>query len=129
MLDELLFFFLISVSENKKAGKHFGNMLYYKKLEYKQIKRLGEVNYKMSEADNYLEELDKITKEINATENKISKIKGRSDSLQDEVSEHKEELEALGHSFGSIQEIEDFKKEKEERIQSLINNYKSELSI
>lgn len=83
----------------------------------------------MATSDNYLEELDKIKKEISDTEIKISKIKGRSDSLQEEVSETTAELEALGHTFNSIQEIEDFKNEKEERIQSLIRNYKAELSM
>lgn len=83
----------------------------------------------MSKAENYLEELDKIKKEISETEIKISKIKGRSDSLQDEVTETTEELEGMGHTFDSIQEIEDFKNEKEERIEQLIANYKSELNI
>lgn len=83
----------------------------------------------MSKADNYLEELDKIKKEISDTEIKVSKIKGRSDSLQDEVNETTEELESMGHSFASIQEIEDFKDEKEARIETLISNYKSELSM
>lgn len=83
----------------------------------------------MSKADNYLEELDKIKKEISDTEIKISKIKGRSDSLQEEVTETTEELEAMGHTFSSIQEIEDFKDEKEKRIEQLIANYKSELSM
>ena len=83
----------------------------------------------MSKAENYLEELDKIKKEISETEIKISKIKGRSDSLQEEVTETTEELEAMGHTFSSIQEIEDFKDEKERRIETLIANYKSELSM
>lgn len=83
----------------------------------------------MSNADNYLQELEAIKKEISDTEIKISKIKGRSDSLQEEVTELTEELESMGHTFDNIQEIEDFKNEKEERIQSLIRNYKSELTM
>lgn len=83
----------------------------------------------MTKSENFLADLDKIKKEISDTEIKISKIKGRSDSLQEEVSETTEELEALGHTFDSIQEIEDFKNEKEQRIQTLISNYKTELSM
>lgn len=83
----------------------------------------------MPQSDNYLEELEAIKKEISDTEIKISKIKGRSDSIQEEVSELTEELESKGHTFTSIQDIEDFKNEKEVRIQRLIRNYRNELSM
>lgn len=83
----------------------------------------------MASSDNYLEELEAIKKEISDTEIKISKIKGRSDSIQEEVSELTEELEGLGHTFTSIEDIENFKNEKEVRIQRLIRNYKEELSM
>ena len=83
----------------------------------------------MGSSDNYLEELEAIKKSISDTEIKISKIKGRSDSIQEEVSALTEELESQGHTFASIQDIEDFKNEKEVRIQRLLRNYRDELSM
>lgn len=83
----------------------------------------------MASSDNYLEELEAIKKSISDTEIKISKIKGRSDSIQEEVSALTEELESQGHTFASIQDIEDFKNEKEVRIQRLLRNYREELSM
>lgn len=83
----------------------------------------------MASSDNYLEELEAIKKSISDTEIKISKIKGRSDSIQEEVSALTEELESQGHTFTSIQDIEDFKNEKEVRIQRLLRNYRDELSM
>ena len=82
----------------------------------------------MSNTDNYLEELEEIKKSISETERKISTIKGRTDSIQEETRELRNELADMGYTFNSIDDIEAFKEEKEERINELIRNYKSELS-
>lgn len=83
----------------------------------------------MSKTSNYLEELNAIKEERNDKEIKISQIKGRTDSLQEEVNELTEELESKGLTFDTLADIESFKQEKEARIEELITNYKSELSI
>lgn len=83
---------------------------------------------RVSNTDNYLKELEEIKKSISETERKISTIKGRTDSIQEETRELRNELADMGYTFNSIDDIEAFKEEKEERINELIRNYKSELS-
>lgn len=79
--------------------------------------------------ENYMEELNKIKKEISSKEIKISKIKGRSDSLQEEIADSREELEDLGYEFTSLEEIASELADKGEKIESLIVNYKEVLSV
>jgi len=83
---------------------------------------------RVSNTDNYLKELEEIKKSISETERKISTIKGRTDSIHEETRELRNELADMGYTFNSIDDIEAFKEEKEERINELIRNYKSELS-
>lgn len=83
----------------------------------------------MANSDSYLEELEEIKQVISTKESNISKIKGIVESKQEEVVSITEELERKGLTFDSIEDIENYKNEKEVRIQRLLRNYRQELGM
>lgn len=83
----------------------------------------------MESVETFMEDLDKIKKEISSREIKISKIKGRSDSLQEEIAESRKELEEMGYTFDTVDDLDEVLEEKGKRIEDLLANHKETLSL
>lgn len=81
------------------------------------------------ESENFMEDLEAIKKEVSSQAIKISKVKGRSDSMQEEIENSREELEGMGYTFDSLDEIDKVLEEKGKRIGETIENHKEVLGL